>query len=162
MTRYRCGDLGRDTLCSQITVGEDSADPPGGERRLSIPPNKQSPADIYEKFGKFEIKSVMESMCSTVPPNQIHKLYWWICLRTSYNNVEDLTVCVIGDETVSLLSDTWSTEVLASDSETVKDNRQARMIMEPDNARLEIPLVPVTNENSSDNVSGELMFILSN
>ena len=71
-------------------------------------------------------------------------------------------MCVIGDETVSLLSDTGSTEVLASDSETVKDNRQARMIMEPDNARLEIPLVPVTNENSSDNVSGELMFILSN
>jgi hypothetical protein len=31
-----------------------------------------------------------------------------------------LLVCTTGDETVSMVSDTWSTDVLASDSETVE------------------------------------------
>ncbi|KAG8225230.1 hypothetical protein J437_LFUL009800, partial [Ladona fulva] len=51
---------------------------------------QQARSDIDDKFGKFEIKKLIE-----------------------------------GDETVSLVSDTWSTDVLASDSETVDLNRDS-------------------------------------
>ncbi|XP_071447681.1 GTPase-activating protein and VPS9 domain-containing protein 1 [Hetaerina americana] len=51
---------------------------------------QQTRSDIDDKFGKFEIKKLIE-----------------------------------GDETVSLVSDTWSTDVLASDSETVDLNRDS-------------------------------------
>lgn len=65
----------------------------GGPRTpaLDLPPPRPVPVikpqirnDIDDKFGKFEIKKLLE-----------------------------------GDETVSLVSDTWSTDVLASDSETL-------------------------------------------
>jgi hypothetical protein len=35
-----------------------------------------------------------------------------------------LLVCPTGDETVSMVSDTWSTDVLASDSETVEQSSE--------------------------------------
>ncbi|XP_069695345.1 GTPase-activating protein and VPS9 domain-containing protein 1 [Periplaneta americana] len=85
---------GRDTPSSQITEGEEGLGGvlrgPVGEPRQPMdfappPPNKQSRSDIDDKFGKFEIKKLLE-----------------------------------GDETISLVSDTWSTDVLASDSETVE------------------------------------------
>jgi hypothetical protein len=53
------------------------------------PPKQHSRTDIDDKFGKFEIKKLIE-----------------------------------GDETFSLVSDTWSTDVLASDSETVEHSSE--------------------------------------
>jgi hypothetical protein len=53
------------------------------------PPKQHSRTDIDDKFGKFEIKKLIE-----------------------------------GDETFSLVSDTWSTDVLASDSETVEQSSE--------------------------------------
>ncbi|XP_066994190.2 GTPase-activating protein and VPS9 domain-containing protein 1 isoform X2 [Anabrus simplex] len=86
---------GRDTPSSQITEGEEG---PGGLRGSTGEPrqpldfptpatNKQSRSDIDDKFGKFEIKKLLE-----------------------------------GDETISMVSDTWSTDVLASDSETIEQS----------------------------------------
>ncbi|XP_021936373.1 receptor-mediated endocytosis protein 6 homolog isoform X2 [Zootermopsis nevadensis] len=89
---------GRDTPSSQITEGEEGPGGvlrgPAGEPRQPLdfpppPPNKQSRSDIDDKFGKFEIKKLLE-----------------------------------GDETVSMVSDTWSTDVLASDSETVEQSSE--------------------------------------
>lgn len=89
---------GRDTPSSQITEGDDGG---GGmlrgaaEVRQSLDfhsrtQNKQSRSDIDDKFGKFEIKKLLE-----------------------------------GDETVSMVSDTWSTDVLASDSETIEQSERS-------------------------------------
>ncbi|GLH08502.1 Uncharacterized protein GBIM_13724 [Gryllus bimaculatus] len=90
---------GRDTPSSQITEGEEG---PGGIMRggagevrqqldfHSTAQNKQSRSDIDDKFGKFEIKKLLE-----------------------------------GDETVSMVSDTWSTDVLASDSETIEQSERS-------------------------------------
>ncbi|XP_033609834.1 GTPase-activating protein and VPS9 domain-containing protein 1 isoform X3 [Cryptotermes secundus] len=89
---------GRDTPSSQITEGEEGPGGvlrgPSGEPRQPLdfpppPPNKQSRSDIDDKFGKFEIKKLLE-----------------------------------GDETISMVSDTWSTDVLASDSETVEQSSE--------------------------------------
>ncbi|XP_047101988.1 GTPase-activating protein and VPS9 domain-containing protein 1 isoform X3 [Schistocerca piceifrons] len=89
---------GRDTPSSQITEGEDGAAGAmrsvSGEQRQSLDfsaeaASKQSRTDIDDKFGKFEIKKLLE-----------------------------------GDETVSMVSDTWSTDVLASDSETIEQSSE--------------------------------------
>lgn len=83
---------GRDTPSSQITEGEEVGQGGGGEepRQLEFvqppPTTKQSRFDIDDKFGKFQIKKLMEA----------------------------------ADETISMVSDTWSTDVLASDSETIE------------------------------------------
>ncbi|CAB4056670.1 GTPase-activating protein and VPS9 domain-containing protein 1 [Lepeophtheirus salmonis] len=61
-----------------------------------IPPNKSGQADLEEKFGRFEIKPQIKSRGSGVG-----------------------LAGEGGDETVSLISDTWSTDVLASDTETL-------------------------------------------
>ncbi|XP_063231797.1 GTPase-activating protein and VPS9 domain-containing protein 1 isoform X2 [Bacillus rossius redtenbacheri] len=88
---------GRDTPSSQITEGEESTGVMRGSvgeprQSLDFPHttnSKQSRSDIDDKFGKFEIKKLIE-----------------------------------GDETVSMVSDTWSTDVLASDSETVEQSER--------------------------------------
>lgn len=76
---------GRDTPSSQVE-GEERE-----QRTLDLPvtAQKQNREDISDKFGKFEIKTLIE-----------------------------------GDETVSMVSDTWSTDVLASDSETVEQGER--------------------------------------
>ena len=66
---------------------------------------KSGEPDMDEKFGKFEIKppsrglTSVSSVVGGVPPG-------------GHVNVEQ------GDETISMVSDTWSTDVLASDTET--------------------------------------------
>ncbi|XP_054272396.1 receptor-mediated endocytosis protein 6 homolog [Macrosteles quadrilineatus] len=79
---------GRDTPSSQMTEGDGGAEEPRQPLEFVPPPTtaKQSRFDLDDKFGKFQIKKLMEG----------------------------------GDETVSLVSDTWSTDVLASDSETIE------------------------------------------
>uniref|UniRef100_T1IJR9 Receptor-mediated endocytosis protein 6 homolog n=1 Tax=Strigamia maritima TaxID=126957 RepID=T1IJR9_STRMM len=76
---------GRDTPSSQAEGDERE------ERPLNLPvnTNKQNQEDIDDKFGKFDIRPLIE-----------------------------------GDETVSMVSDTWSTDVLASDSETVESQHE--------------------------------------
>ncbi|KAL1132013.1 hypothetical protein AAG570_011623 [Ranatra chinensis] len=71
------------------------------------PPNKHSRFDIDEKFGKFEIKTLIEG----------------------------------ADETVSLVSDTWSTDVLASDSETIEQPLLQAQLSLPDHQQLSGPQV---------------------
>lgn len=88
---------GRDTPSSQITEGDEGARGAPIETRQTFdlppppPPTKQSRSDIDDKFGKFEIKKLLE-----------------------------------GDETISLVSDTWSTDVLASDSELIEQSERER------------------------------------
>uniref|UniRef100_A0A1B6FZC8 Receptor-mediated endocytosis protein 6 homolog n=1 Tax=Cuerna arida TaxID=1464854 RepID=A0A1B6FZC8_9HEMI len=79
---------GRDTPSSQMTEGDGGGDEPRQPLEFVPPPTttKQSRFDIDDKFGKFQIKKLMEG----------------------------------ADETISLVSDTWSTDVLASDSETIE------------------------------------------
>jgi hypothetical protein len=63
--------IGRDTPSSQITEGEEGPGGvlrgPAGEPRQPLdfpppPPNKQSRSDIDDKFGKFEIKKLLEGI----------------------------------------------------------------------------------------------------
>ncbi|QQP35680.1 GTPaseactivating protein and VPS9 domaincontaining protein 1like [Caligus rogercresseyi] len=61
-----------------------------------IHPTKSGQADLEEKFGRFEIKPQIKSRGSVT-----------------------LLGAEGGDETVSLISDTWSTDVLPSDTETL-------------------------------------------
>ncbi|XP_059482165.1 GTPase-activating protein and VPS9 domain-containing protein 1 [Neocloeon triangulifer] len=103
---------GRDTPSSQVTESEEMANvnqvqprvmpesnrpsaqlgelagPPGAPSTMPTP-KQHSRTDIDDKFGKFEIKKLIE-----------------------------------GDETFSLVSDTWSTDVLASDSEMVEHSSE--------------------------------------
>ncbi|CAB3384514.1 Hypothetical predicted protein [Cloeon dipterum] len=103
---------GRDTPSSQVTESEEMANvnqvqprampennrpsaqlgelagPPVAPSVMP-PPKQHSRTDIDDKFGKFEIKKLIE-----------------------------------GDETFSLVSDTWSTDVLASDSEMVEHSSE--------------------------------------
>jgi hypothetical protein len=39
-------------------------------------------------------------------------------------NIKSVVCIHAGDETISMVSDTWSTDVLASDSETVEQNSE--------------------------------------
>ncbi|XP_075226485.1 GTPase activating protein and VPS9 domains 1 isoform X2 [Lycorma delicatula] len=86
---------GRDTPSSQLTEGEEG----GAQVSVGVEPRqaslefvpssqtaKQSRFDIDDKFGKFQIKKLIEG----------------------------------ADETISMVSDTWSTDVLASDSEIME------------------------------------------
>ncbi|UYV63347.1 GAPVD1 [Cordylochernes scorpioides] len=103
---------GRDTPSSQLEGGED---PPLAQ------PAKQNAGDIEEKFGRFEIKPLVEA-----------------------------------DETKSMVSDTWSTDVLASDSETVEQSEQPPQppIMPPE---LQPPQDGGTSETASDAWSTDVM-----
>ena len=67
----------------------------GGRPRRPVMPRKAGETDLEEKFGRFEIKP---------PPRHV---------RAAGTSSEQ------GDETVSMVSDTWSTDVLASDTETL-------------------------------------------
>lgn len=102
---------GRDTPSSQITEGDEGVRNAAVEPRQNYdfppppPPTKQSRSDIDDKFGKFEIKKLLE-----------------------------------GDETISLVSDTWSTDVLASDSELIEQSERER---ERYNAQQPPPLLPL-------------------
>ncbi|XP_045761634.1 receptor-mediated endocytosis protein 6 homolog isoform X1 [Maniola jurtina] len=89
---------GRETPSSQVTDGDTAGDIPTRRIQANAPVSqaasaaqakmlKQTRNDIEDKFGKFEIKKLLE-----------------------------------GDETISIMSDTWSTDVLASDSETIGDS----------------------------------------
>ena len=77
--------------------------------RLRQRGRKSGEPDLDEKFGKFEIK----------PPHRMHGRLTGgnissMALQPGQGNPLELQ----GDETISLVSDTWSTDVLASDTET--------------------------------------------
>ncbi len=76
---------------------------------------KNGEPDLEEKFGRFEIK----------PPPQVRPL------GASHSLSEQ------GDETVSMVSDTWSTDVLASDTETRPGEADARGVALEDIVRRE-------------------------
>ena len=128
---------GRDTPSSQVTEGEEMADravdneaaneiaadgnqqepqpeEENGDRENMAPPigvsggRKSGEPDLEEKFGRFEIK----------PPN-----------RPPQSAVSGFS-SEHGDETVSMVSDTWSTDVLASDTETLGENDNRSAVLE--------------------------------
>lgn len=73
---------------------------------------KSGEPDLDEKFGKFEIKPPSRNLSSV--PHQPHSAHM---------------ILEQGDETISMVSDTWSTDVLASDTETTMgdgDDRHSR------------------------------------
>lgn len=89
-----------------------------GTNEPAVPPTsattaKQPRFDLDDKFGKFEIKSL--------PRRKSWKLIAWSIFNQNY----DAKKISAGDETVSLVSDTWSTDVLASDSENIEQNQSA-------------------------------------
>nr|CAD7578666.1 unnamed protein product [Timema californicum] len=199
LANYATG-AGRDTPSSQITEGDEGGGMsrgPAGEPRqtLDFPhssANKQSRSDIDDKFGKFEIKKLIEGVgqvaTARFPPNKSTK-ETTVCQelnsdespvpdmrgpvnqrshgcknglnlqkvtshlrggkgenhlgKTSSNPTEIQTLISpssavelnmtsalanyateAGDETVSMVSDTWSTDVLASDSETIEQSER--------------------------------------
>lgn len=114
---------GRDTPSSQITEGDDGR-AVGEARRLDLhPPNiptKQSRSEIDDKFCKFEIKKLIEGTFESK-----RKVFE---RNERSEGKEFLISCSFhsfaGDETVSMVSDTWSTDVLASDSEIVEQQEK--------------------------------------
>ena len=76
----------------------------GGKNRSSLPKGKNGEPDLEEKFGRFEIKP-QGSRTTILGP-------------TSVGSVGGCVGSEHGDETVSMISDTWSTDVLASDTES--------------------------------------------
>ncbi|XP_044728501.1 serine-rich adhesin for platelets isoform X2 [Chrysoperla carnea] len=100
---------GRDTPSSQVTEGENDARQMGVEARLQFAPTAQP---LINKQIRSEID---DKFCKF----EIKKL-------------------LEGDETVSIISDTWSTDVLASDSETIEASERDRpSFMPPVVERLE-------------------------
>uniref|UniRef100_A0A8D8YPM9 Receptor-mediated endocytosis protein 6 homolog n=1 Tax=Cacopsylla melanoneura TaxID=428564 RepID=A0A8D8YPM9_9HEMI len=89
---------GRDTPSSQLTEGDEAA---GNNSAVNAeprfvpipPPVKQPRFDLDDKFGKFDIKTIMGGE---------------------------------RDETVSMVSDTWSTDALASDAENIDQQAEQR------------------------------------
>jgi hypothetical protein len=108
---------------------------------------KSGEPDMDEKFGKFEIKPPSRGLTLTgltraVPPG-------------GHVNVEQ------GDETISMVSDTWSTDVLASDTETTMGEGDDRIISRRHRVRLpdELPLgvdrqLSATSSNQGAGVAG--------
>ena len=76
----------------------------GGKNRSGLPKGKNGEPDLEEKFGRFEIKP-QGSRATILGP-------------TSVGSVGGCVGSEQGDETVSMISDTWSTDVLASDTES--------------------------------------------
>ncbi|KAI5692271.1 hypothetical protein M8J77_000910 [Diaphorina citri] len=96
---------GRDTPSSQVTEGDEAA---GNSSAISTetrfvpppPPVKQPRFDLDDKFGKFEIKTIIGGE---------------------------------RDETVSMVSDTWSTDALASDAENIDQQSEQRTnVLQPE------------------------------
>ncbi len=75
-----------------------------GRNRPTVPRRgpKRGEPDLEEKFGRFEIKP---------PPSRR--------VGPSSGGAANPLLSEQGDETVSMVSDTWSTDVLASDTETL-------------------------------------------
>ena len=73
---------------------------------------KSGEPDLDEKFGKFEIKPPLHSRGRLL--TNISNVVGGGLPRDSGSNPLELQ----GDETISMVSDTWSTDVLASDTET--------------------------------------------
>ena len=76
----------------------------GGKSRSSLPKGKNGEPDLEEKFGRFEIKP-QGSRTTILGPTSVGSIGG--CVGSEH-----------GDETVSMISDTWSTDVLASDTES--------------------------------------------
>ena len=132
---------GRDTPSSQITEGDDGGRGAGENRQLDLPPptipTKQSRSEIDDKFCKFEIKKLMEG-------EQCEYSTSIDTFRMSLN----FQYIFLGDETISLVSDTWSTDVLASDSELVE--QQDRFPFLPQPPPPPPPLVPEHTQINMD------------
>ena len=75
-----------------------------GKGRPGPPKGKNGEPDLEEKFGRFEIK----------PPGSRTTTLG----STSVGSIGGCVGSEHGDETVSMISDTWSTDVLASDTES--------------------------------------------
>ncbi|XP_046589846.1 GTPase-activating protein and VPS9 domain-containing protein 1 isoform X3 [Neodiprion lecontei] len=105
---------GRDTPSSQITEGDDGR-AVGEVRQLDLPP----PA-IPTKQSRSEID---DKFCKF----EIKKL---------------IEGYFLGDETISLVSDTWSTDVLASDSETVEQVERFPFPPPPESVQPVLPVEP--------------------
>lgn len=89
--------LGRDTPSSQITEGEEGR---GGEEEIRGSANEHRQV----------VPSVSKQSRSDIDDK--------------FGKFEIKKQEVLGDETKSLVSDTWSTDVLASDSETVEQSER--------------------------------------
>ncbi len=81
---------------------------------------KSGEPDLDEKFGKFEIKPQQRNMASGAGPGRM----------SGHMGMEQ------GDETVSMVSDTWSTDVLASDTETTMGDGDVDRISRRSRVRL--------------------------
>ncbi|KAF3427322.1 hypothetical protein E2986_10642 [Frieseomelitta varia] len=129
----------RDTPSSQITEGDEGRTV-GETRQLDLPPSnittKQSRSEIDDKFCKFEIKKLIEERDHLLRTYDIPKDL------ILYSNVR--TRVFPGDETVSMVSDTWSTDVLASDSEIIE---QQEKILYPPSSEQTPPVLPTTSES---------------
>ncbi|XP_038209467.1 receptor-mediated endocytosis protein 6 homolog [Zerene cesonia] len=88
---------GRETPSSQVTDGDTAGDQPPRRAPQNAPVNQASSAN-QAKLLKQTRNEIEDKFCKF----EIKKL-------------------LEGDETISIMSDTWSTDVLASDSETIGD-----------------------------------------
>ncbi|CAG4927278.1 unnamed protein product [Colias eurytheme] len=88
---------GRETPSSQVTDGDTAGDQPARRAPQNAPVNQTSIAN-QAKLLKQTRNEIEDKFCKF----EIKKL-------------------LEGDETISIMSDTWSTDVLASDSETIGD-----------------------------------------
>ena len=100
----------------QIAIENSDQNQRGGEtmednnHRMRQRGRKSGEPDLDEKFGKFEIKPPLHSRGRLINTSNVVGGG----LPQSGSNPLELQ----GDETISMVSDTWSTDVLASDTET--------------------------------------------
>lgn len=102
-------------------------------------PTKQSRSEIDDKFCKFEIKKLIEGRYKL-----INTYIYVIHLNEQYLMIKLIIYIYIycpllGDETVSMVSDTWSTDVLASDSEIVEQQDRILLAVPPEHVAPVLP-----------------------
>lgn len=117
---------GRDTPSSQVTEGEAGPLPP---------PPARAPSNVAGPQARQQA----------------------MMLKQAHNEIEDrfckfeIKKLLEGDETISIMSDTWSTDVLASDSETVADCERAQLPPPPPGGTNGmVPPAPDVSETASE------------
>lgn len=124
-----------------------------GPRVLNVPGRiqrgrKSGEPDLDEKFGKFEIKRSPQTLAN------VTHIHGGVHPPGGAMNIS----AEQGDETISMVSDTWSTDVLASDTETLGDgddrgNRRQRVRL-PDDLPLGVDRQLSANSSTQGNVGG--------
>ncbi|XP_028029736.1 receptor-mediated endocytosis protein 6 homolog [Bombyx mandarina] len=116
---------GRETPSSQVTDGDAAGDAPQRRIPQNVPPSQA--VNVQAKLLKHTRNEIEDKFCKF----EIRKL-------------------LEGDETISIMSDTWSTDVLASDSETIGDSCEQTQIAAGQGVSANSTNAPDASETASE------------